>query len=172
MCAVILCWLVRSWIGRDVSFDALKLETQNAKQHKIKFWSIKWKKAEFQGEAITRGMLRLQLRSADAPRLWRLGCKCIEWSTVVGSVGASQWFDWSLVDDWLRCICALLWIFRLTVDSCDGMWIFAIECEYVREYLRLIVNMFSWLWCVCLLEANFPNLSDWMWTFANNCEYF
>ena len=69
--------------------------------------------------------------------------------------------------------------FRLDVDICDRLWIFTVECDVCVhwkwilrmfpigcEYLRSIVNIFSWMWCVCTVELNFTNNSDSTWIFA------
>ena len=159
MCAVILCWLVWSSIGREVSFGAVQLETQSAKQHKIKFWSIKWKKADIQGEAITRGVLRLQLRSADAPRLRVMVANALsDLLSLEILVRVNGWIEpwWKIGFD----------AYVLYYEFCDWLLINVME----REYLRLNVNVFSWMWGLSTVEVDSMNNFDWMWIFAIDCE--
>ena len=98
-------------------------------------------------------------------------------------------------------ICDWLWISTVGCDECvQWNWIFrifSIGCEYLRlivniftwlwcvcvvelnfriipigcEYLRLIVNICSWLWCMCTSDLNFTNILDWLWIFSIDCEY-
>ena len=79
---------------------------------------------------------------------------------------------------------------RLDVNIGDQSWIFRVECDVCVqwnwslrilpnrcEYLRPIVNIPRWMWCVCTAEVNFyecfrldVNICDRLWIYPIECD--